>query len=407
MRARLVPAASLVFSVAAATAVAQPARKPPPGPRAAPAKIEKAPPPARLVGLVAQGEFAPSRGFLDDVVAADGDRLGLVVTDSASLVEIHVVSTADAGELARLDVAAVAPAVRRFYLRGDRVFVVADADAGAPVTGTLLGLDGTVVKTHRPASDLFVRAIGGKDAVIAYTHDPAARGGALHQIEAFSLLEGKPLRKKPGRLLVGKDGRDAKLDFAPAYFLDDHTVAVGTRGGVWRKKEDQRSPDTAAAWDLLTGTWVEDKPITDLLGRARQLEVMTATPERVFAHMKEDGSAVEVWRDGTPAAITLDQPLELYVPASLAYATRGDTLWLSLAVDPVNPPAVARKKADPEYVDLFEVQGARAVRRARILAPKQKLRWGWAGDRLWVMQKNVGFDRGSKLLTIYRLAVAP
>ena len=44
------------------------------------------------------------------------------------------------------------------------------------------------------------------------------------------------------------------------------------------------------------------------------------------------------------------------------------------------------------------------MRRARILAPKTKLRWGWVGDTLWVMEKNVGFDRGSKMITLYRLA---
>ena len=94
-------------------------------------------------------------------------------------------------------------------------------------------------------------------------------------------------------------------------------------------------------------------------------------------------------------------------PAGAATARvvmRGDRAWISLVVDPVNPAAVARKKADVEYLDLFEVDGDHAVRRARILAAKKKLVWGWAGDTLWVLEKNVGFGRGGKALRLYRLA---
>lgn len=408
MRTRFALATCSFVLLAAAVAAAQPARKPPPGPPARPVpKIVKAPPPAPLVGLTELGAFAPARGFLDDVVTDDGTRLGVVVTDADQLVEIQVLGIADAGEIARVDVKPLMPAVRRFYLLGDKIFVVPRRPMGesaeTPINPFLVGLDGQPVKGPklRSATDIFVRPVAGQPAMIAYTRDPGHRKGVLHQVEAYDLVKGKRLGKKPGRLVL-EGARDKKLDFEPHYFLDDMTVAVGTRGGVWRKKEDQRSPDTHAAWNLLTGAWVKDEPITDLLGRARMIEVMTEHPYRLFARMKEDNSTVEVWTDGVARPIELDQPLELYVAASLAYAVRGDKLWVSLQVDPVNPPAVARKKADPEYLDLFEVDGDRAVRKARILAPKTKLRWGWVGDVLWVMEKNVGFDRGSKLLTLYK-----
>lgn len=409
MRTRFALATCSFVLLAAAVAAAQPARKPPPGPAKRPVpKIVKAPPPAPLFGLTELGAFAPARGFLDDVVTDDGTRLGVVVTDADQLVEIQVLGMADAGEIARVDVKPLLQAVRRFYLLGDKLFVVprrpASETEDTPLTPFLVGLDGQPVKGPklRSATDIFVRPVAGQPAMIAYTRDPGHRKGVLHRVEAFDLVKGKKLGKKTFSLVIGKDGRDAKLDFTPHYFLDDMTVAVGTRGGVWRKKEDQRSPDTHAAWSLLTGAWVKDEPITDLLGRARKLEVMTEHPHRLFARMKEDNSTVEVWRDGVASEIELDQPLELYVAASLAYAVRGDKLWVSLQVDPVNPPAVARKKADPEYLDLFEVDGDRAVRKARIFAPKKKLRWGWVGDVLWVMEKNAGFDRGSKLITLYK-----
>jgi hypothetical protein len=400
--------AAVLLSTTVATGWAQPAGKPAPRkPPPPPVKIEKAPTPVSVVGLQAKGAFAPERGFIDDVVTTDGKRLGIVVTDGASEVEIQVISTEDGGELARVNVAAIAPqGVRRFYLVGeDRLFVVADGEDGALVGATLIGFDGKVIKAQKPATDHTLMPYNGADAVYSYTRDPKARGGTAHQIEVFDLLKAKKLTKKPGRLLIGKDGRDAKIDFKPAYFTDGMTVAVGTRGGIWRKSEDQRSPDTAAAYNLLTGKWVSDEPIADLLNRARNLEIMTEHARPLFARMKDDLSAVEIWRAGVARPVNLDQPLENYDAATLAYGLAGDgaeqKLWISLMVDPVNPAAINKKKADPEYLDLFLVDGDRAVRKARIYAPKKKLRWGWVGDRLWVAERNIGFDRGSKLLTLY------
>ena len=44
------------------------------------------------------------------------------------------------------------------------------------------------------------------------------------------------------------------------------------------------------------------------------------------------------------------------------------TAWLVLKMDPVNAEAVARKKADPEYLDVFRVDGTgKAVRKGRVL----------------------------------------
>jgi hypothetical protein len=407
MRTGFAIASCTFVLVAAAVANAQPKKVPPPK---APPKIVKDPPPAPLVSLTQLGAFAPEHGFLDDVVTTDGTRLGVVVTDGDALDEIQVLGMADAGEVAHVDVHALVPAVRRFYILGDRLFIVPELADGAPeggdVTPVLVGFDGQPVKGGpklRPATDHFIRPFKGQPALVSYTRDPGYRKGLLHQVEVFDLAKGGRLLKKPARVIVDKkDARDKTLDFKPLYFLDDMTVVVGTHGGVWRKSEDQRSPDTHAAWDLLSQTWVKDEPITDLMGRARSIEVMTANPHRLFARMKEDNSTVEIWRDGKASPLTLDQPLELYNASSLAYAVRGDKLWVSLQVDPVNPPAVARKKADPEYLDLFEVDGDRAVRKARIFAPKKKLKWGWVGDTLWVMEKNVGFDRGSKLITLYK-----
>src|SRR5213075_2060307 len=122
--------------------------------------------------------------------------------------------------------------------------------------------------------------------------------------------------------------------------------------------------------------------------------------------MKDDLSQLELWQDGVKTVVTIDQPMVAYGDPrkSLDYAPgpKGGA-WLALQVDPVNVEAVKRKKADVEYWDLYEVQGDKATRRARLYAGSQRLRFGWAGDKLWVLDRNVGFDRGGKSLAFYTL----
>ena len=373
-----------------------------PGPaRPGPTKIVPAPPPAELVGLTQTGSLIPDRGFVDDPVASDGTRLAVVVTDGAGLVEAKVLGP-DGVSHASINLAAVIPTVRRLYLMGTRLFVVADDPAGGPVTAALIELDGKVVRRHARATDLAVRRIGGKDTVVAYSRSTGG-GGEQHQIALYDLVSAKKIAKRGGKVLVGADGRDKKLDLRVDYWLDDYTVVAGLRGGVWRKHEDQRSPDTRALYDLVTGAWVKDEPIADLHAHARDLETLVAhSGERAFVNVPGGGD-LEVWRDGGVTRVALDPPLATYDPSTARLALRGDRVWISLVVDPVNPAAVARKKADPEYLDLFEVVGTRAIRRARVLAPEKKLTWGWSGDTLWVLEKNVGFARGGKALRFYRL----
>jgi hypothetical protein len=395
-RTALVALVTLLVSATAPGAYAQP------GGGGAPAKIMPPAPPAELVGMTQTGELLPDRGFIDDPVASDGRQLAVIVTDGSALAEVRVLGN-DGVSHAKLDLTPISPTVRRMYLLGTRIFIVADDPAGGPVNAALVELGGKVVRRHAKASDIALRQVDGKDVVVAYTRG-LTRAGEQHQITLFDPVSAKRVARRGGKLLIGLDGKEAKLDFRVDYWLDDHTVAAGLRGGVWRKREDQRAPDTYAMYDLVTSKWVKDEPIKDLHAHARRLEVLMAHPgERTFVHVPGDGSDLQLWRDGAPTSIALDPPLATYDPATARVVMRGDRAWISLVVDPVNPAAVARKKADAEYLDLFEVDGNRAVRRARILTAKKKLVWGWAGDALWVLEKNVGFGRGGKALRFYRL----
>jgi hypothetical protein len=70
----------------------------------------------------------------------------------------------------------------------------------------------------------------------------------------------------------------------------------------------------------------------------------------------------------------------------------------------VNAEAVARKKADPEYLDVYRVgPDGKATRKARILAKGVRHRFGVIDNYFWLLEKSTGFDRGGRVLTVYQL----
>lgn len=373
-------------------ASAQPAKAPP--------KVVKDPPPPPLVGLTKVGELRPARGWVDDSVTEIGGALVALVHDGAD-VRVTRVSLTDGSVAGELAIGAAAPDAHHLIPVGDRLLVIDGVEN--PRRAVLVDGTGKALRSWKPADAISVRTIAGKPVVVAHTS--TVRGKAtVHQVALYDLASGKKLPKKGATLTLGADGRDAKLDFRPVYFTDDLTVAIGVRGGVFRKAENQRSPDSWAAYDLTTGAWQKDQPITDPMAMARRQPILAAhSGERVFARMADDLSAIEVWQGGDARELTLDQPGDLYDPTSVQYAQKGDALWLSLTVDPTNGPAVRRQKVDPRYLDLFEVQGDRAVRRARLLLGKAPVRWGWTGDVWWVLEKSVGVSRGGPALTLFKL----
>lgn len=121
--------------------------------------------------------------------------------------------------------------------------------------------------------------------------------------------------------------------------------------------------------------------------------------------MNWDNATVQLWRSGKLRTIELDQAITQYDPKSLQGVINADgSAWLLFKVDPVNQDAVARKKADPEYVDIFRVaaDGKTATRKARVLAHGVRMRFGAVGDKFWLVERNNGFERGGKWLALYQ-----
>ncbi len=61
-----------------------------------------------------------------------------------------------------------------------------------------------------------------------------------------------------------------------------------------------------------------------------------------------------------------------------------------------------------EYLDIFKAgSDGKAVRMMRLLATCVRYRFGVSKDKVWLLERSSGFDRGGKALTFYTVNVAP
>ena len=362
-----------------------------------------------VVGATEIAKITTPFGFIDDVVTTDDQRVAYVVADAATKAELHVYSLVTKAELV-VDIAAITLQPVEIALVGTRALVIGKLDDGT-YHGALVELEakgkqpaGKVVYKVGAANGLTVITRDGKRRIAAHRFT-AAGGATKHQTELLALETGK--RVAPGRPLeLDAEGKNAKLDFKINHWSDGMTRAHGIKAGVWDRKEDQRSPDVEATFDLVTGKLATTK-IEDLFEQRRRFQGLAQGNDRLdFVHLSWDNVNVHVWHAGKPKTVELDQALASYDPKSLQGVVGADgTAWIALKTDPVNAAAVARKKADPEYVDLFKVAtDGKATRKARVLAHGVRVRFGvLAPDKVWLVERNTGFERGGKNLTIYQV----
>ncbi len=370
-----------------------------------------APKPAPLIGVTQEARVVPDKGFVDDPVAFDGGRLAYIATDGATFADLvlyDVVAKADKLRVA-MPTDLGTPTTLRFGGSGENehVLAIGRGDDGV-ARAALIGVDGKVLRRFGPASDINLVVRVGTPRVAIHRQKGIGKGGTRHEVELVDLDKGKRVGKLRS---VDLDGAAtvAKLDFHVNHWDAGYTHAIGIKGGHWDPKENQRTPDVFADYDLVDGTF-KTAPIDDVVGNARRLLVLAArgaSDDPVFAHLADDHSGVELWKDGKATTLDLDQPLAQYDTGTLAsFVDEKGAAWIALKVDPVNSEAVKHQKADAEYLDLFSLDdaGARAHRRARVLVtPKKQYRWGIAAGRWWLLERSVGFDRGGTVLTVYTL----
>jgi hypothetical protein len=393
-------------------AVANAERPAPPSARKPPTVVKPVLP--ATVGANEIMKLAPPAGFVDDIVTMENQRLAYVIADTATKAELHVVelgckTCADEKKEIVVDLAPVTlrPISLRFVGQSKMFVVGATLNGDGQQVGALIELaksPATPVYKIGPAAHITVMNRDKATRAVMHVAEPA-KAGVKHHIEIFAIETGKRVQTTKPLELDGN--RDKKLDLTVNHWTDGWTRAVGIKGGVWVKKEDQRSPDTEAVYDLVAGKFIENKPITDLFEQRKRFAVLAdSNGQTDFVRMTPNNQTIQVWRAGQLREVELDQQLSNYDPSSLQGIINADgTAWIVLKVDPVNPDAVARKKADPEYLDIFKMGlDGKAVRKARILAKGVKNKFGVIGDYFWLLERSTGFDRGGKTLTVYSLA---
>jgi len=365
-----------------------------------------------LVGVTEVQKLTAPTGFIDDAIAFDDTRFAYVVADGSEKTELHVVGPAakapagtgsGAGAAAGDTIVDLAPITLHpltLKLIGPRVFVTGVDANNAQVAALVELATGKPVYKLGPATNITVITRDGKPRVAVHRVT-----GTKHEVELDAIETGKRVAAGHALELDATDTNKA-LDLHVNHWSDGWTKAYGIKGGEWDRKENQRSPDVEATYDMIAGKLIDRHPITDLFEQHKRFQVLEqakADANLDFVRMSWDNANIVAWRAGKAQNIELDQALGQYDPKSLQGVLEADgTTWIALKVDPVNPDAVARKKADAEYVDIFKAgSDGKAVRKARVLATGTKMKLGVMGAKIWLLERSPGFDRGGKSLTIY------
>jgi hypothetical protein len=377
---------------------------------AAVASAQPKPPNPPLVGATETIKLVPPAGFIDDAVAIDAQRLAYVAADTSGRAELHVVTFAPRVETT-FDLAPVTSRPSALQLVGNRVLVIGAGEEDKQVAALVdlgdKGKPGSVVYKVGPANHITVVTRDGKPRLAVHRATTLA-DGTKHEIELLALDTGKRVAAGPA-LELDANNANKKLDLKINHWADGMTRAFGLKGGDWDRKENQRTPDTEATYDLVTGKITTTK-IEDLFEQRKRFQALAADAHGQLDFLKTtwDNNAIQLWRAGKPKQLEIDQKLTSYDPKSLQGAVAADgTAWFSLATDPVNPEAVARKKADPEYLDVFHVgSDGKAVRKARVLSTNAgaRYRFGLVGDKFWLVERSPSFERGGKNVAVYTLA---
>jgi hypothetical protein len=367
--------------------------------------------------------LTPVRGFIDTPLAFDsaGGRLLYVNTDAADLCELVVWDLGQKTEVMRVDLKAftTAPLSVQDVIDGEHFLVLAKGPGEGTVAGAIIDRKGAVTRKLGPATDIVTTQYDGQDAVTVYRREELApkkkkdRPGIRHTVDVFALGSGKRLGKR-AVMVTDLAGYSQKLDFKLNHWMLGYTRAVGIKGGEYDRKEDQRSPNIEAWYDVPRSTFTRTSPITDVVEHTKRLQLLAQhSNESTFLAVAPDLSGLVAYSDGAgPTPIELAEPFRHYLHTSflLQPAQPGQPLFFTLEIDPVNPDAVERKRAEEKWLDLYMLTpGAnRAARVARLPLDDDQpgYRWRARPTRWIVLPRHVGFERGGAFLLIYETGSA-
>jgi hypothetical protein len=361
----------------------------------------------------------PPEGFFDDVLAfdADGHRLALVRTDDATFTKLEIFDVASGSMLSswELGTARTIDAID-LLPDGHGALLIERSPGAEEVLAVYLDAAGRPAGKAGPATAFALAGLTDvekKTILIGMEKKVATRadrpGSATYTISAFTPEKLAPIGKAR-TYLANADGQLAAPNLKIVGFFDGFSRLLGERDGGYDRQYDVRRPSRQVVLDTLTGKVVDEREIGDVYGWALATKLRAAHPNRtIFSQVDQAQQGVElVTADGQKVPLAVAIPFRRYDRETLqdqeGQGAERAAYYFSLAIDPVNPDAVARRKAERPYLDLYAVDPARAtcVLRAHIILPRP-VSWKVGGGALAVLKKFKSFTRGGDELDLYRL----
>jgi hypothetical protein len=343
-------------------------------------------------------------GFIDDAftLADDGKSIAFLTTDGATVATLHL-ATIGGGDV-KIEGAPI-DAVALHWLAADRVLIVHGSD------GKLLGEVFTPKGIEKiklgPFLQLAIANVDGKRMIVTYSRNE--KHGLEHEIAAYDPTTLRALKRKTLR-----EDAEGQIHFPqgglkPLWWSDGFTVLHALRAGEYDKARDIRRPDRYTRVSVLGGKIIDEREVSDVLGFTRVGLLRRDAPNQpVIVHYSEDRKQLLMLDGLEQHELALARPLSKYDPQSLRSQLVDDKRELiSLTIDPVNPDAVSRQKADVDEIDVYAIDRPAPAATRILTLPGQGRPSSWrvAGNRIALLRKDKGFDRGGIALEIYDLPV--
>ncbi len=343
-------------------------------------------------------KISADTGFLDDAYALrpDGEAVADIETDGASSAKLR--TTAFGGKPVK--VASVsANAVAIYFVTPGKFVVVSRDPKTQKMSAQLYGGSGKIGATDQ----ISMGKVDGR--WIIFGHSESHHGkGTEHVVSAYStetlaLITRRDFKEDgEGRIALG----GARLK--PVWWQDGFGTLATLKAGDYDKAHDIRTPDKFALVDILSGKVREEKAITDMLGFARTMAAHKDHLEEAFAHFNDEHTGLLVSDGLDEYEVKLRQPIAMYQIETLrSEQVDDDRIAVSVVTDPVNPEALKHQKVDPDFFELYIVnrKNHTAQLALRLAAEGRPLSWQVRGQRLLLLRKSKGFDRGGVELDLY------
>ncbi len=390
-----------------------------------PAWAEEYPPPVPG-GPPAEARFTikVDKGFMDDILALDPESglLAVLLTDSASFARIDLIDLLSGKPRKAIALRDPQRQFERLAIApGGKGVVLVSRDAGSGRrSAQYFDAEGKPARLVGPMADFGLASEEGTPYLVALSKTAADKGEVIQV--ARHRLDGLSRVGPTSSYIINKARELQKPPMRAVDWQNNYTEIIGLRPGEYDKERDVRLPDRAAVLDATTGQWKWEAEIGDRYAWAAASDLRRKLPGRsLFAVLSPDATIFDlVDFQGRRGPLDLPVPLRYYDVTTLQerQLPGSDALLFSMAIDPLHPEALARRKKDPSYLDLYWVvpDAARAQGPAGkgTLQPKverllrapmddRPATWIAAGGHAAVLRKHKSFSRGGGQLEVYSL----